>query len=99
MLATTTAVHHPVLVLRGDRRAPRSEYHSLVMIDGHPVTGRDISSTGISVLLRSTLEPGDVVRVTLSEASGAADEVGTRARVSRIEADPEGFVIGLQFIE
>ena len=97
MLASS--VHHPVLVLRGDRRAPRSEYHSLVLVDGHPVTGRDISSTGISVLLRSTLEPGDVVRLTLSGAAGSPDEVGTRARVSRIEADPEGFVIGLQFIE
>ena len=97
MFATNAA--RPVLVERRDRRAPRSSYSALVLVDGRPVAGRDISSTGMSILLKPTLEPGDVVRVTLAGAAGGPDEVVTTARVSRVEARPEGFIVGLQFIE
>lgn len=92
-------VARPVLVERKDRRAPRFEYREIALIDGRPVDGRDISSSGLSILLASALEPGDIVRVTLAGAAGSAGEVGTAARVSRIEARPEGFIVGLQFIE
>jgi hypothetical protein len=97
MLAASVA--RPVLVEREDRRAPRTAYRALVLIDGRPMAGRDISTKGLSILLKPTLEPGDVVRVTLAGATGSPDEVGTTARVARVEACPEGFVVGLQFIE
>lgn len=94
-----TPVARPVLVECKDRRAPRTPYAALVLVDGQPMAGREISSTGLSILLKPTLEPGDIVRVTLADAAGSSDEVGTAARVSRIEASPEGFIVGLQFIE
>ena len=94
-----THVARPVLVECRDRRAPRSSYPALVLVDGRPVAGRDISSSGLSILLKPTLAPGDIVRVTLAGPAGGANEVGTTARVSRIEARPEGFIVGLEFIE
>ena len=97
MFATNAA--RPVLVERRDRRAPRSSYPALVLVDGRPVAGRDISSTGLSIVLKPTLEPGNIVRVTLAGTAGSDDEVCTTARVSRVEARPEGFIVGLQFVE
>jgi hypothetical protein len=97
MFATRDA--HPVLVKRKDRRAVRTPYSHVVLVDGEPMAGQDISASGVSILLRPTLTPGDVVRVTLSGTPGAADEVVTQARVSRLDARPEGIVVGLKFIE
>ena len=89
----------PVLVQREDRRAIRTPYSDVLLVDGEPMTGLNISASGVSVLLRPTLTPGDVVRVTLAGTPGSVDEVASQARVSRIDARPEGIVVGLQFIE
>ena len=97
MFATRAA--RPVLVQRKDRRAIRTPYEDVVLVDGEPLTGQDISVTGLSVVLRPTLSPGDIVRITLAGTPGQPDEIATSARVSRIEASAEGFVVGLQFIE
>ena len=97
MLATLA--RRPVLVERKDRRAARTPCNDLLLIDGEPMEARDISASGLSVFVKPTLAPGDIVRVTLSGARGSLDEVGTAARVSRIDASPEGFIVGLQFIE
>jgi PilZ domain len=97
MFATRAA--RPVLVQRKDRRAIRTCFDEVVLVDGQPMTGQDISVSGLSVLLRPSLTPGDVVRVTLSGTPGSPDEVASQARVARINAGPEGIVVGLQFIE
>ncbi|MBA2259305.1 MAG: PilZ domain-containing protein [Acidobacteria bacterium] len=89
----------PVLVQQEDRRAVRTPYSEVVLVDGAPMTGHNISASGISVLLSPSLTPGDIVRVTLAGAPGSVDEVASQARVSRIESRPEGIVVGLQFIE
>ncbi len=87
-------VSEAILTERPDRRAPRTPYPALVLIDGRAVAGRDISSSGLSVVLKPALAPGDVVRVTLAGAAGCSEEVS--ARVLRVEAGPEGFVVALQ---
>jgi hypothetical protein len=69
------------------------------LIDGTPMEGRDISATGLSVFMRPSVARGDVVRVTLAGTPGDPDEVGTSARVSRIDPCGDGFVVGLKFIE
>ena len=89
----------PVLIELEDRRAPRRAYGNLVLVDGHPVAARDISSSGLAIVLKPSLETGDIVRVTLAGAAGTRNEVATTARVARIEARPEGFVVGLQFVD
>ena len=98
MLASVTRVR-PVLVELEDRRATRTPYPALVLIDGKPAAGRDISSSGLSAFVRRRLAAGSDVRLTLAGNAGGPDEVGTAARVSRVEARPEGFVVGLRFIE
>ena len=97
MFATHTG--RPILVERADRRAARRAYSDPVLVNGVRVEGRDISCTGLSVFLKSNLQLGDMVRITLSGVAGSPDEVGAAARVSRIEPRPEGFVIGLEFVE
>jgi PilZ domain len=100
MFATrATRAARPVLVQRKDRRAIRTPYEEVVLVDGEPMTGQDISVTGLSVVLRPTLAPGDIVRITLTGTPGGPDEVATQARVARIDPGPEGIVVGLQFIE
>ena len=98
MLAALTGAR-PVLVELEDRRATRTPYPALVLIDGVPAAGRDISSSGLSVFSRRGLSAGSTVRLTLAGAAGSADEVGTVARVSRVEPRPEGFIVGLRFVE
>jgi hypothetical protein len=88
----------PVLVERKDRRAVRTPFTDVLLVNGEPMEARDISATGISVVLR-TFAPGDVVRVTLSGKPGSHEEVATMARVSRVDSSPDGLVVGLQFIE
>ena len=97
MFATRAA--RPILVQRKDRRATRTPYQDVVLVDGQPMTGQDISVSGLSVVFRPTLAPGDIVRVTLSGNPGSPEEVASQARVSRIDASPDGIVVGLQFIE
>jgi hypothetical protein len=97
MLASV--VRHPILVARKDRRAARTPLSDILLIDGEPMEGRDISATGVSVFVRPTFARGDVVRVTLAGTPGAPDEIGTSARVARIDACGDGFVVGLKFIE
>jgi hypothetical protein len=96
MLATAT--RRPVLVEQKDRRAARTPFTDVLLVNGEPMEARDISATGISVLLR-TFAPGDIVRVTLAGKPGSAEEVATTARVSRVESSPDGLVVGLQFVE
>jgi PilZ domain len=96
MLATVT---RPVLLECKDRRAIRTPYPDGLLVNGEPMEGRDISATGMSVFLKPTLAPGEIVRITVAGGPGSPSEVGTSARVSRIDATPEGFVVALQFIE
>ena len=98
-MSATTATARPVLVKRQDRRAVRTPYPCPVLLDGQTVAARDISATGLSVLITPTIVRGDIVRVTLSGTPGSSDEVATSARVTRVDAGPDGFVVGLQFIE
>ena len=96
---STAAIDTPVLIELEDRRDPRSAYANLVLIDGRPVAARDISTSGLSILLKPSIETGDIVRVTLAGAAGSRDEVATTARVARIEPRADGFIVGLEFIE
>ena len=89
----------PVFQEREDRRnRQRFAYPAIVQIDGRPVPGRDISPKGLSVFLAAPAV-GDVVRVSLAGASGDAQEIGSRARVVRIDRTDDGFVVGLEFID
>lgn len=87
----------PVLFEREDRRRrQRFDYPAVVQMDGRPVPGRDISAKGLSVLL-AIPKVGDVVNVTLVEATEDAEEVSSAARVVRVDRAAEGFVVGLEF--
>ncbi len=84
---------------RADRRnGQRFAYPATVKIDGRPAPGRDISPTGLSVLLRAPAV-GDIVRVTLAAERSDAEEISSSARVVRVDREREGFVVGLEFIE
>ena len=84
-----------VLIECPDRRSRRRvEHREAVQIDGRLVMSRDISSTGLSVVLRDPLAVGDHVSVTL-----AGTEVVTTARVVHIEKDARRAIAGLQFLQ
>ena len=94
-----THASRPILVERADRRAPRRAYAQPVLLNGRPAEGRDISSSGLSILLKSNVDLGDTVRITLSGVAGSLDEVAVTARVCRIEPRSEGNVVGVEFVE
>jgi hypothetical protein len=89
----------PVLGDREDRRSrKRFAYPAVVMIDGRPMPGRDISSHGLSILMPSPAV-GDIVQVALAGATGDAQAITSPARVVRVDASPDGIIVGLEFIE
>ena len=88
-----------VLIECPDRRTRRRmEHREAVQIDGRLVMGRDISSTGLSVIMREPLAVGDQVRVTLAGTAGDT-EVVTDARVVHVEKHARRAIAGLQFIQ
>ena len=88
-----------VLIECPDRRSRRRmEHREAVQIDGRLVMGRDISSTGLSVIMREPLAVGDQVRVTLAGTAGDT-EVVTAARVVHVEKHARRAIAGLQFIQ
>ena len=89
----------PVLGEREDRRSrKRFAYPAVVMIDGRPMPGRDISPHGLSILLPGPAV-GDIVQVALADATGDAEAISSPARVVRVDASPEGIIVGLEFTE
>lgn len=91
----------PELILKEcpDRRARRRiEHREAVQIDGRLVMSRDISSTGLSVVMRDRLAVGDQVRVTLAGSAGETGVV-TSARVVHVEKGARRAIAGLQFIQ
>ena len=88
-----------VLIECPDRRSRRRmEHREAVQIDGRLVMGRDISSTGLSVIMREPVAVGDQVRVTLAGTAGDS-EVVTAARVVHVEKHARRAIAGLQFIQ
>ncbi len=88
-----------VLIECPDRRSRRRmEHREAVQIDGRLVMGRDISSTGLSVIMREPLAVGDQVRVTLA-GTALDSEVVTAARVVHVEKHARRAIAGLQFIQ
>jgi hypothetical protein len=86
---------------RKDRRnRQRFHYPAVVHIDGRPLPGRDISPKGLSVFVAAPAV-GDVVTVQLAGADGeeGGQEISSRARVVRVDAGEDGYVVGLEFIE
>jgi len=88
-----------VLIECPDRRSRRRvEHREAVQIDGRLVMSCDISSSGLSVVMRDPLAVGDQVRVTLAGTSGKTDAV-TNARVVHVEKQARRAIAGLQFIQ
>ena len=87
-----------VLIECPDRRSRRRmEHREAVQIDGRMVMSRDISSSGLSVVMREPLAVGDQVRVTLA---GSPDgRVVTTARVVHVEKHARRSIAGLEFIQ
>ena|ERR671912_351368 len=89
----------PVLSDREDRRSrKRFAYPAVVMIDGRPMPGRDISPYGLSILMPGPAV-GDIVQVALAGATGETEAISAAARVVRVDGGPEGIIVGLEFIE
>ena len=88
-----------VLIECPDRRSRRRiEHREAVQIDGRLVMCRDISSSGLSVVMRAPLAVGDQVRVTLA-GTGSGTDVVTSARVVHVEKHARRAIAGLQFIQ
>ncbi len=97
-------VTHPsnavVLTECPDRRThPRLEHAETVELDGRAVHGRDISARGLSVVIPPPVKPGDIVRVRLAGCLDSGEAVMASARVARLDASAQGFVVGLEFVE
>ena len=80
------------------RRRKRFAYPAVVMIDGRPMPGRDISPRGLSILMPGP-RVGDIVQVALADATSEADAISSPARIVRVEGTPEGIIVGLEFVE
>jgi hypothetical protein len=88
-----------VLIECPDRRSRRRmEHREAVQIDGRLVMSRDISSSGLSVVMRDPLAVGDQVQVTLAASTGGSDVV-TTARVVHVEKHARRAIAGLEFIQ
>ena len=97
-------VSHPsssvILTECPDRRShPRLEHVETVEMDGRPVEGRDISARGLSVVIPPPVKPGDIVRIRLAGCLDSGEAVMANARVARLDASDQGFVVGLEFVE
>ncbi len=89
----------PVFKDHEDRRSrKRFAYPAVVMIDGRPMPGRDISPHGLSILMPGPAI-GDIVQVALANATGDAEAISSPARVVRVDSSPEGIIVGLEFVE
>ena len=87
-----------ILIACPDRRSRgRIEHREPVQVDGRLVMSRDISSGGVSVVMRAPLAVGEAVCVTLAGATGHG-EVVTRARVVHVKRRGGRTVAGLEFI-
>lgn len=90
----------PELVLRecpDRRRQERFIHRESVQVDGRPVTGRDISASGIGVVMRAPVRPGELVNVTF-ENDSQSGRLTTVARVARVQAVADRMIVGLQFV-
>jgi hypothetical protein len=86
-----------ILIECPDRRSRRRmEHREAVQIDGRLMMGRDISSTGMSVVMREPLTVGAQVRVTLAGTAGQTGVV-TAARVVHVEKEAGRTIAGLHF--
>lgn len=89
-----------ILTACPDRRSYRRlEHAETVELDGRAVTGRDISACGLSVVIPPPVKAGDLVRVRLAGCLEGGEAVMASARVARLDVSPQGFVVGLEFIE
>lgn len=89
-----------ILIECADRRGhPRLDHVETVEMDGQTVEGRDISARGLSVVLPPPVALGDVVQVRLAGCPDGGDPVKASARVVRLDAGPQGFVVGLEFLD
>jgi hypothetical protein len=87
----------PILRPRPDRRnGERFAHREPVEIDGRRVLGCDISERGLSVFMQAPVSVGSVVRVTVQSGTGPFSP--RRARVTRVDARPGRYVVGLEFI-
>jgi hypothetical protein len=80
------------------RRRERLVHREPVQIDGRLVVGRDISATGLSVIMRPTVRVGDSVHVALFRPVGRPGAAARPARVVRVDPCFGRFVVGLEFI-
>lgn len=90
----------PELVLRecpDRRRHERFVHREAVNVDGRPVVGRDISASGIGVLMRAPVKTGDLVEVTF-ESDSQTGRLTTVARVARVRPVADRMAVGLQFV-
>lgn len=90
----------PELVLRecpDRRRQERFIHREAVRVDGRPVSGRDISASGIGVVMRTPVRAGELVDVTF-ENDSQSGRLTTRARVARVQPVADRVVVGLQFV-
>jgi hypothetical protein len=84
------------LILREcpDRRTrQRFAHRKPVEVNGRRAVGRDISPTGLSVVMSPGVSVGDVVRVALS-----GSEAPATARVKRVEPQAGRYIVGLEFV-
>jgi hypothetical protein len=90
----------PELVLRecpDRRRQERFIHREAVHVDGRPVVARDISASGLGVVMRAPVRAGDVVQVAFDNDSPSG-RATTVARVARVQAVADRTVVGLQFV-
>ena len=84
---------------QADRRSRRRfAYPAVVMIDGRPMPGRDISPHGLSILMPAPAV-GDIVQVSLAGPTDGAEAITSPARVVRVDGGPDGIIMGLEFID
>ncbi len=81
---------------RGGRRFPYSMH---VEVGTQRGIGCDISRGGLGVYTRDPVPIGEVVSVTLGSAPVEVGNLSGRARVVRVEANPVGFRLALQFVQ
>ena len=90
----------PELILRecpDRRRQERFIHRKSVQIDGRPVIARDISASGIGVLMRTAVRTGELVHINL-ENDCQSGPSATVARVARVQPVADRVVVGLQFV-
>ena len=90
----------PELILRecpDRRRQERFIHRESVQVDGRPVIGRDISASGIGILMRTPPSMGALVSVTVSDQAHGG-QITAPARVARVQPIAGRVIVGLQFV-